>query len=74
MAGKAVAKAQAKTAQKVASKKNEDDEAYVAKGKAAKNKEESGSSIKRPLSAYFIYCNERRETLKAESPSLSMTE
>jgi len=52
--------------------KNEDDEPYVASKSAKGKKQENENKIKRPLSAFFHYCNERRVTLKAEEPSLSM--
>ena len=70
MTGKAVAKAQSKVASKGKSK---DDDAYVAKGKAAVVSDEN--KVKRPTSAYFYYCNERRESMKKEAPTtLSMTD
>lgn len=42
----------------------------VAKKKAKKDKD----APKRPLSAYFFYIQERRETLKKEKPSLENKE
>jgi len=76
MTGKAVAKAQAKTSAATAKgkAKKEDDDAYVAKGKAAKSGTADENKVKRPTSAYFYYCNERRESFKKEFPSLSMTD
>jgi len=70
MTGKAVAKAQSKGA----SKGKKDDDAYVAKGKQAVVSDEN--KVKRPTSAYFYYCNERRESMKKgeEGPTLSMTD
>ena len=73
MVGKAVAKAQSKPNVAVGkSKKPSDDDAYVSKNKGKKEGDEN--KIKRPLSSYFMYCNERRETLKKEQPSLGMTD
>ena len=76
MTGKAVAKAHAKSSAAAAKgkSKKEDDDAYVAKGKAAKSGISDENKVKRPTSAYFYYCNERRETMKKEEPSLSMTD
>jgi len=48
--------------------KKEDDEPYVA-SKQAKSKKTGGdekSDVKRPLSAFFHFCAERRVTLKTE--------
>jgi hypothetical protein len=76
MTGKAVAKALTK-GNAVASKgksKKEDDDAYVAKGKAGKQAVSDENKVKRPTSAYFYYCNERRESIKKEEPTLSMTD
>lgn len=80
MAGKAAVKqtskqqvATAKTTTK--GKGKDDDEAYVQKGKkpqmAAADDEHK---VKRPTSAYFYYCNERREACKKECPDMSMTD
>lgn len=55
------------------SSKNDDDEPYKA-SKSAKGKKEpvDENRVKRPLSAFFLFCNERRITLKQEEPSLMM--
>ena len=63
MTGKAVAKAQSKGASKGKS------DAYVAKAAVVSDE----NKVKRPTSAYFYYCNERRESMKKEC-TLSMTD
>ncbi len=73
MTGKAVQKAIQKKGNGKPAKKDED-EAYTA-SKSAKGKKkgpEDENKIKRPLSAFFMFCNERRETLKKEEPSMQM--
>jgi hypothetical protein len=75
MTGKAQAKAVAKTVASTAKKpaKKDDDDAYVQKkGKSQQPGDEN--KVKRPTSAYFYYCNDRRESLKKEEPGLSMTD
>ena len=56
------------------SSKNDDDEPYVASKGAKAKKEKDPNAPKRPQSSYFLYCNERRVTLKKEKPELSMCE
>ncbi|CDW85383.1 high mobility group protein b2 [Stylonychia lemnae] len=55
--------------------KKDEDEAYVAT-KSAKGKQKKGgdekSDVKRPLSAFFHFCAERRISLKQEDPSMPM--
>ena len=53
-------------------KEKEEDEAYVAKSKAKKEKDPN--AIKRPTSAYFLFMNDRRGTIKKENPTASMTD
>ena len=36
--------------------------------------DENGNELKRPLSAYALFCNFRRPTLKADSPELSLAD
>ena len=73
MTGKAVAKAASKSSAATSKKASKDDDAYVQKGakKAVANDE---NKVKRPTSAYFYYCNDRRESLKKDEPGLSMTD
>ena len=71
MPGKANNKANAKSKGKSA---KEDDEPYVASKSAKMKKEKDPNAPKRPMSAYFLFLNERRETLKKERPELKMGE
>ena len=65
--GKANAKAKSKS-------NKEDDEPYVASKSAKMKKEKDPNAPKRPMSSYFLFLNERRETLKQEKPDLKMGE
>ncbi len=61
---KAAAKATGKSSK---TKAKDDDEAYVQKGaKKTLKGTDDDNKVKRPTSAYFYYCNERRESLKKE--------
>ena len=52
----------------------EEDEPYVASKSAKMKKEKDPNAPKRPMSSYFLFLNERRETLKKEKPELKMGE
>ena len=76
MTGKAQAKAVAKAVAPAAKKpaKKDEDEAYTQKKGKNSGTPQDENKVKRPTSAYFYYCNDRRESLKKEEPSLSMTD
>lgn len=69
MPGKAVTKGHTKSKGKSS---KDDDEPYVASKSGKAKKEKDPDAPKRPQSAYFLYCNERRPQLKKEKPELSM--
>ena len=50
----------------------EDDEPYVASKSAKGKKVKDENRPKRPMSSYFLFLQERRETLKKEQPTLQM--
>ena len=54
-------------------KEKEEDEAYTSKSATTK-KEKDPNAIKRPLSSYFLFMNNRRITLKQEKPNVGMGE
>ena len=79
MTGKAQAKAISKGAAVSGKggpvKKKEEDEPYTQKGgKKSAPLADGEVKVKRPTSAYFFFCGDRRESFKKEFPSFSMTD
>ena len=75
MTTKSAAKANAKNTKTAAKgKSKDDDEAYTQKGKKQAKGAGDENKVKRPTSAYFYYCNDRREAMRKEQPGLSMTD
>lgn len=69
MPGKAVAKSN----QKLKGKSSKDeDEAYNAPKNAKQKKEKDPNAPKKPMSAYFLFLNDRRKDIKREKPTLTM--
>ena len=55
-------------------KKKDEDEAYRG-GKACRTKKEKDpNQPKRPMSAYFMFLNDRRKTVKDDHPSATMAQ